>query len=388
MDRISGLPDELLVKIISFVPTKVAVSTSILSKRWESLWKWVPKFECDCTEPALRDFILKNLPLQARIIESLYLRFRRESFLFQDIKLWGGIAISHCLRELRIDFFSHYANPYVILPRSLYTCKSLVTLKLLGLGIRVDVPRDVCLPSLKTLLLQCVAYSEEDPLRLLLSCCPVLEDLVIELDDANQNVKALVVIVPTLQCLSLKIPASCSDERYLIVTPSLKYFKVEDDREIFNALIENMPELEEADIYVTQHIETLLESVTSVKRLTLRQLYNSIDEYKCRAGIVFKQLEQLELSICSDNWTKLVIWLLQNSPNLRVLNLDADSDYERYEEYEQDNWKNIQRSVPKCLKSSLKTLEFAGYTARPEERDFLSFIFKKARCLKTSSISH
>jgi len=281
MDRISGLPDELLVKIISFVPTKVAVSTSILSKRWESLWKWVPKLECDCTEPALRDFILKNLPLQARIIESLYLRFRRESFLFQDIKLWGGIAISHCLRELRIDFFSHYANPYVILPRSLYTCKSLVTLKLLGLGIRVDVPRDVCLPSLKTLLLQCVAYSEEDPLRLLLSCCPVLEDLVIELDDANQNVKALVVIVPTLQCLSLKIPASCSDERYLIVTPSLKYFKVEDDREIFNALIENMPELEEADIYVTQHIETLLESVTSVKRLTLRQLYNSIDEVIC-----------------------------------------------------------------------------------------------------------
>ncbi|CAG7907187.1 unnamed protein product [Brassica rapa] len=45
MDRISGLSDELLVRILTFIPTKVAVSTSILSKRWEFLWTWVPKLE-------------------------------------------------------------------------------------------------------------------------------------------------------------------------------------------------------------------------------------------------------------------------------------------------------------------------------------------------------
>ncbi|KAG7538682.1 F-box domain [Arabidopsis suecica] len=387
MDRISGLPDELLVKIISFVPTNVAVSTSILSKRWQSLWKWVPKLECDCSEPALWDFVRKNLPLRARIIEILYLKFRYESFQPDDFIFWVEFAVSHCLRELCIDYYDYYAQTDLLFSRNLYTCKSLVTLKLEGLGILVDVPRDVCLPSLKTLQLR-VAYSKEDSLRLLLSYCPVLEDLVIELNDENNNVKALVVIVPTLQRLSLKIASSCSDERYLIVTPSLKYFKVEDDRDIFNALIENMPELEEADIYVTQHIETLLESVTSVKRLTLRQLYNTIDESKYRAGIVFNQLEQVKLSICNDYWSKLVIWLLKNSPKLRVLNLYVDSDDERYEEYEPDYWKNIRRSVPKSLKSSLVTLEFAGYKARPEERDFLSFIFKNARRLKTSSISH
>lgn len=100
MDRISRLPDELLVKILSFVPTKVSVSTSILSKRWDSLWKSVPKLECDCLKPPLRDFIHKNLPLRAPIIETLCLDFCQESFQHEDINLWIGIAVSRRLREI------------------------------------------------------------------------------------------------------------------------------------------------------------------------------------------------------------------------------------------------------------------------------------------------
>ncbi|KAF3573196.1 hypothetical protein F2Q69_00061860 [Brassica cretica] len=59
MDRISGLSDELLVKILLFVPTKVAVTATIKSSELE-----VPKFE-----------MLKELSLSSRASAACQLMF-------------------------------------------------------------------------------------------------------------------------------------------------------------------------------------------------------------------------------------------------------------------------------------------------------------------------
>ncbi|CAH2069711.1 unnamed protein product [Thlaspi arvense] len=357
MDRISNLPNELLVKILSFVPTKVAVSTSVLSKRWERLWMGVPKLDCGhIDEPEIRDFICKNLPLRAPFIEILCLE-NFQPFQFEDIKRWVEIAVSHCLRELSI-YFCNYVVPELILPRSLYTCKSLVILKTEGSGILVDVPPTACLPSLKTLQLEEVTYSNEDSLRLLLSHCPVLEDLLIRREDEADKA-VIVVIVPSLLRLTLRNDCCCGHY------PSVDGYII--------------------DLSVMQNIVKLLEQCTHVKRLSLRELCSGEDEHKYRSGIVFNRLEYLKLCICNDNWSKLLVWLLRNSPKLRVLNLYVES-YPPYEEYVRIRWKNKRSFVPECLRTSLETLKFVGYIGRPEERDFLSFIFKHARCLKSISI--
>ncbi|BBH09776.1 F-box/RNI-like superfamily protein [Prunus dulcis] len=38
LDRISALPDEILVSILSLLPLKEAAATSILSRRWQYVW--------------------------------------------------------------------------------------------------------------------------------------------------------------------------------------------------------------------------------------------------------------------------------------------------------------------------------------------------------------
>ncbi|ESQ44188.1 hypothetical protein EUTSA_v10005926mg [Eutrema salsugineum] len=47
MDRVSSRPDELLCHVLSFLPTKQAALTPVLSKRWLNLWKLVPNLDID-----------------------------------------------------------------------------------------------------------------------------------------------------------------------------------------------------------------------------------------------------------------------------------------------------------------------------------------------------
>ncbi|GMN69657.1 hypothetical protein TIFTF001_038704 [Ficus carica] len=44
MDRISNLPDFILHRILSFLPRRYAVRTSVLSKQWSSVWDSFPIF--------------------------------------------------------------------------------------------------------------------------------------------------------------------------------------------------------------------------------------------------------------------------------------------------------------------------------------------------------
>ncbi|CAH2074130.1 unnamed protein product [Thlaspi arvense] len=397
MDRISVLADDLLIKILSYVPTKVAVSTSVLSKRWEYLWMWVPKLEyIDYKDPdddvsvsslrRYRDFIHKKLPLhRAPIIESLSLAFDHRLFRPEDIRLWIEIAISRGVRELIIYCGPSYDDLEVALPSSLYTCKTLETLKLEGTQVVLDVPPRVCLPSLKTLKLESVTCGDEDSLGSLLPCCPVLEDLAIAREEGD-NMEVLVVNHPSLQKFSLLIEDHCSgDGSVTIDTPSLKHFRVEDIRDRFTYSIKHMPQLEEAEIYVFRGLQHFVEAITSAKRLSVEVLSNNDQESMYRFGIVFDQLEQLTLIRCDDYWSKLLVRLLNDSPKLRTLNLWLHQDF--MESEEPISWSNEESSIPECLLESLETFEFAEYKALEEERDFSSFIFKHARCLKSPKIS-
>ncbi|XP_019084880.1 PREDICTED: FBD-associated F-box protein At4g10400-like isoform X2 [Camelina sativa] len=383
MDIISGLSDELLIKILLYVPTKVAVSTSILSKRWEYLWMWLPKldyrsrYNSRSERKLLGCFLDKNLPLhRAHVIESFRLDLRNSNLRPESIKMWVVIAVSHCLRELEIIYDSYPVKPN-ILPSNLYTCKSLVILKLEG-DILLDVPRVAFLPSLKTMHLRSVRFpDDEESLQRLLSNCPVLEDLLVDLRE-NDSTGKLTVVFPSLLSLSLFIPDTHDIDGIVIETPSLKYFKLKDhNQKIHYCLVENMPNLIEADVDVElPYINSVVGSITSVKRLSIcSEAYDQ--------GFVFNQLEHLK--ICFGEFSSnLLVRLLNDSSNLQVLELHEMDNH--CHDDTMVNW-NQPSTVPECMLLSLQTLNWSDYSGTPGERDLAVYILKNAVHLKTMKIT-
>ncbi|KAJ4895850.1 RNI-like superfamily protein [Raphanus sativus] len=271
--------------------------------------------------------------------------------------MWVVIALSRCLLELEILYESYPAKPN-ILPSDLYICKSLVVLKLDG-EILLDVPRMVSLPSLKTLQLQRVRYFNEETLQMLLSNCPVLEDLVLGLDE-EETTQKLTVVVPSLQSLSLSIPRKHDIYGFVIETPALKYFKLLDY--IYKShycLVENMLNLIEAHLDVRLHdIKSLIGSIASVKRLEICSK-TMLDE-----GFVFNQLEHLEVCLSTLVFPEQLAWLLQASPNLKRLDISL---MDGHLSGGMGNW-NQPSTVPECLLSSLQSLSWLKYTGKPQER--------------------
>ncbi|ESQ56156.1 hypothetical protein EUTSA_v10027344mg [Eutrema salsugineum] len=283
MDRISNLSDDLLLKIVSSLPTKDVVSTMILLKRWRFLWTMVSKlYFCD-------SFVLDH---------STYIRFRNyvdrsmllrrgpvlETLKFDvgpccntiDMSRWILTGIVQDVRELEIihfeeEYFEEHRPRPIRLQKTLYTYEKLEVLKL-SYSILLDVPVDVCFPSLKTLHLICVEYKTRDsPMCRLLSGCPVLEDLYLSFVDYYGDL-----------CLS-----------------------------------ENMPKVVEANVkveFVYKNPEKLLWSLPSVKRL-----YLCLSASMLQHHIGFYHLVHLELYPSLQEWWNLLTWMLESSPKLQVL---------------------------------------------------------------------
>ncbi|ESQ47063.1 hypothetical protein EUTSA_v10028128mg, partial [Eutrema salsugineum] len=225
---------------------------------------------------SLWEFVDKNLPLhRAPVIESL----RLDLYFVEpeNIKRWVEISVSRNVRELEVSYNSNTKNTF---PGSFYTCASLVILKLRFVNV-MDVPSTGCLLSLKTLDLEHVKYHQES-LQRLLSMCPVLEELSVNLGDANYDtVREFTIIVPSLRSLSFLTPNYWPLDGYVIDTPSLEYFKLEDwnDREHY-AEIRNMPKLKEAYVDVVSFdLKSLIRSITSIKRLTICSEF--LQTYEC-----------------------------------------------------------------------------------------------------------
>ncbi|XP_019100300.1 PREDICTED: FBD-associated F-box protein At3g52670-like [Camelina sativa] len=323
-DRLNQLPEALILRILCFLPTKTAITTSVLSKQWRSLWKLVPNLKFDSDDHKSEDQTFSEgvsrsiLSHKATVLESLLLRFSLDKVSPVDIGLWVGIAFTRHLRKL-VLYASYPAHDETFtFPPSLCTCNTLETLKL-SLGIIVDIPSPVLMKSLRTLHLGFVSYKDDESFRNLLAGCPILENLVLDRGQYYGDVVTFVIEVPSLK--RLEIYDDNCDERfggYRINVPSLEYLAFQELKDLEISL--NAPELVEVYIIGGSYkiANKFLGSLKSTKRLSFDLLPLEI---VYPTSSIFYQLVNLEMHTRKKGWWNVLTVMLEISPKLQVLRL-------------------------------------------------------------------
>ncbi|KAF2609301.1 hypothetical protein F2Q68_00045676 [Brassica cretica] len=190
--EINDLPDPLLCHILSFLPTRDSVRSSLLSKRWRSLWLQVPVFDLDSLQFdgdvfGLIEFVDRFLESD----ENLALNRFKLIYHYEDIgdddrflESWIDALVRRRVRHLDFQVNSD-DNELVWMPLSLYLCNTLVSLSLYHVALSYLEPEFVVsLPCLKVMHLDRVRYDksikrDESNLETLITSCPVLEKLTI-----------------------------------------------------------------------------------------------------------------------------------------------------------------------------------------------------------------
>lgn len=217
-DMISDLPDSILCHILSFLPTKYAASTCILSSRWRRVWISFPNLcfhdrLCLDYKPTLTIEDNRALSKFEKYVDKVVFhchwininKFSLHCYKLKNLsrlEFWVTSAIMHNVHEIELSITG---QDRVELPECIYTSKTLAVLKL-NSDFVIKIPSSgICFPSVKILQVK-MFYPDNNITKKLFTICPVLEDLSINAYLNNYNLMTnLNISSHTLKRLTLEL---------------------------------------------------------------------------------------------------------------------------------------------------------------------------------------
>nr|POE75319.1 f-box/fbd/lrr-repeat protein [Quercus suber] len=361
------LPDCLLIHILSFLPTRASVATSILSSRWRSLWKLVPVLDLDQRTLFIQSdtdypgptrtnsnfsfldavsiiWALRNaIPLRKLC---LHWTSNCDSFLVstwvQDTLLHGGLQeLNLCISTGPNLCISTGPNPPLEMPTTLFFSSTLVSLRLSGAILLNPPPASASastFPSLRTLALVSVRYAKHDSISTLLGACPVLQDLSLIVSTSNFD----------------GLGESAGKVNVIVLVPNL---------------VEAVIELEDEDSNSVDYAKRVLDF--SRPLLNFQSLKLTI-EY---AEVFCNPYKYVQLMLCQAPKLQILAF------KLKIEDQSYHSDFKRHYHLKEEFY------VPECLSSHLTTFYYKGFSGHGIEMELVRYVLKEAKVLKTMKIT-
>ncbi|KAF8397542.1 hypothetical protein HHK36_016460 [Tetracentron sinense] len=291
LDLISSLPDDILRRVVSFLPLKLAVGTSILSTRWQSLWMPshvnldfnlgnIARHE---TNKEVMQIIGKFLgSYNAHKLWRLYLghpQSGKSSRAEDELTFLATMGVD---KELHLDFSE---------------CQQLT--RNFNLNLELSCPdlgshakTSGSFASLKTLQLRSVTHLAENMVPTLFSNCQLLESLKL-------------VNCTGLQCLEISVDTGlkslivmdCQNIADITLSaPKLQTFKYRGVLPQFHlknvsCLVDAMLDFRDGPGYNQFDCEELLSLLASIANVEILTLSGWLLQWLCSSGMIFSRLD-------------------------------------------------------------------------------------------------
>ncbi|XP_058093081.1 F-box/LRR-repeat protein At4g14103-like isoform X3 [Magnolia sinica] len=350
-DQISNLPEAIRSHIVSMLPMEEAVVTTVLSRSWRHILTSLTTLDFEYSRfPQVRrreqlfiDFIKRTIALHNRSnIEKFRMSF---GFYFRYTPLvneWIGFAVGCNVRELDLDIPKLEDAK---LPSCLFTCESLVVLKLNMNDSVLKLPVTIEFCRLKTLHLKWISFSDECLTRGLFSSCPMLEDLNFRSCEMKEF-QIFDISSPSLKSLTM-FSCGLRTSKLKVSTPNLLSFKYIG--------------------YMAQ--DYALENLSSLTDVDINFFGSTADEdYSFHWGKLFRGLSNARVFRLGISCIGKPIWVQPYTV-----------DWQGYMESRELSLE--------CLEYHLRTVEMRNFHGCDDEVNFVKLLLRNAKVLEGITIA-
>ncbi|GAA0179696.1 hypothetical protein LIER_30004 [Lithospermum erythrorhizon] len=397
IDRISALPDSVLCHVLSYLPTKYAIATSILSTRWKTLFPSI----LNVVDIDFDDSLTMAIDNEVEQVNSLLIRFCNRVFGFhlRDVKRINSfrLLLSDCISGISFTYITKWISSALHLnvkklevvldyyhvqydiPDIIFTCKTLEVVVLVG-GWQLKTPPLVELPRLRVLQLvnEPLVYNQSISSSILKGC-PELEELI--LNSLMISDSTLEISLPKLRRLEIKECNNNYDRGFGVVldAPALECLLL-DDYLALDYSVKYMDSIHHVQVNIlvrptesvsVKNVMKLFHKFSHVKLLTLS---TSTMEILAKSRLplpTFDNLIHVNLGVVH---TPFLVELLNKMPKLEVLVLlkGVDGDLES----------DLQENSTACVSLNLKEIRISDSNRKCNAIKALKYFHKAGAELK------